>query len=129
MTHILSDLNTIQISNRIAVKTCLSVGALLSFQILSDRPGTIQSRRCLPSPLKVDRANSGQTAAVTTATQQQCDISGEHQSASASWSLSVLLSPSALSPELLVRCLGLLLCEAKLIVLGAYLFSWINSNV
>ena len=36
----------------------------------------------------------------------------------ASWSLEVLLSPLALSVELLVRVLGLLLCEAKIVVIG-----------
>lgn len=42
----------------------------------------------------------------------------EYRSETAQWSLSVLLSPLALSVELLVRVLGLLLCEAKIIVIG-----------
>lgn len=42
----------------------------------------------------------------------------EHRWMAASWSLEVLLSPLALSVELLVRVLGLLLCEAKIVVIG-----------
>ena len=42
----------------------------------------------------------------------------EYRWMTASWSLEVLLSPMALSVELLVRVLGLLLCEAKVVVIG-----------
>ena len=44
----------------------------------------------------------------------------EYRSETAQWSLSVLLSPLALSVELLVRVIGLLLCEAKIIVIGEH---------
>lgn len=42
----------------------------------------------------------------------------EHRSMTASWSLPILLSPLALSVELLVRVIGLLLCEAKVVIIG-----------
>jgi hypothetical protein len=44
----------------------------------------------------------------------------EYRWMTASWSLEVLLSPMALSVELLVRVLGLLLCEAKVVVIGEH---------
>jgi hypothetical protein len=42
----------------------------------------------------------------------------EHRSMTACWSLPILLSPLALSVELLVRVIGLLLCEAKVVIIG-----------
>lgn len=92
-------------------------GASISFNVRLGRSMTVNGHRFSPSAHSKVSMDGGEMAPTVTSSEPGTDC--EHHHMSAVWSLSVLLSPVALSVELLVRVLGLMLCEAKLVILGA----------
>ena len=91
-------------------------GASLSFNVRLGRSMTVHGLRLSPSSHAKIVLNGAEMA--QTATPSGPGTDWEHHHMSGVWSLSVLLSPVALPVELLVRLLGLMLCEAKLVILG-----------
>lgn len=76
----------------------------------------VGTRRYLPGLGDTANAEVASNAQIVTVPLPQSEF--EHRSTTASWSLPILLSPLALSVELLVRVIGLLLCEAKVVIIG-----------
>lgn len=89
-------------------------GASLSFQVRLGRSVTVETQRFSLGVMKA--LKTAETTATVASSEPQTDC--EHHHMSVVWSMSALLSPLAVPVELLVRCLGLMLCEAKMIILG-----------